>query len=437
MNWRKEIFYFYDALMGGYFRSQIAEIDRIIVDPDSIESQRVINDRIERICDFAINNVGYYSNLPKQATADLNLFPVINKNIIRENTSQFLANSVNEKNLKKVVTSGSTGTPFIVYHDKTKVKRNSCDTIYFGRLAGYEIGTRLNYLKIWTKVNRKSKFKAWLENVSAIDVTKLSDEKIFEFYISLQKNSSKKAFLGYSSALETICLALQRNELNYPIPGIVSVISMSEALNDSSKSLLRKYFGVFPVSRYSNVENGIIAQQLTDGSKNFIVNWASYYLEILDLNSDDIVPLGQPGRIVVTDLFNRAMPMIRYDTGDIGVLDWSESGNMKLLTHVEGRKMDVVFDTSGQMVSSFTITNNMWLYPEIKQYQFIQLGEKEYLFKLNVDDVFTKEHQLIDEFRKIFGLDATINVEFVVEIPLLNSGKRRKVVNLNKNRTEI
>lgn len=72
----------------------------------------------------------------------------------------------------------------------------------------------------------------------------------------------------------------------------------------------------------------------------------------------------------------------------------------------------------------------MLLFPEIKQYQFIQLGKAEYIFKLNPEGSFTREQELINFFKPFFGNDADIKVEYVKEIPLLNSGKRKMVVNL-------
>jgi hypothetical protein len=55
----------------------------------------------------------------------------------------------------------------------------------------------------------------------------------------------------------------------------------------------------------------------------------------------------------------------------------------------------------------------MWLYPEIKQYQFIQTDKKNYLFKLNLEGKFEKRILIDSEFKNYFGLDADISVEYV------------------------
>ncbi len=50
----------------------------------------------------------------------------------------------------------------------------------------------------------------------------------------------------------------------------------------------------------------------------FTINWASFYIEIIDFNEDKPVEQGKLSRIIVTDLYNLATPIIRYDTGDLG-----------------------------------------------------------------------------------------------------------------------
>jgi phenylacetate-CoA ligase len=72
----------------------------------------------------------------------------------------------------------------------------------------------------------------------------------------------------------------------------------------------------------------------------------------------------------------------------------------------------------------------MWKYRELAQYQFIQLSEKKYQFKLSSPNKFDREKELVEEFRGYLGSDAEIKVTYVEEIPLLASGKRKKVVNM-------
>lgn len=151
-------------------------------------------------------------------------------------------------------------------------------------------------------------------------------------------------------------------------------------------------------------------------------------VEIFHPNKNELIPNGQIGRIVVTDLFNYTMPMIRYDTGDLGMLTLKDGKTF--LEKIEGRMLDVLYDTKGNLVSSYIMYKNMWQYTEIEQYQLIQTHLKAYEFKINCPKGFQNEKQLVAEFKSYLGDDADFKVVYVNEIPLLDSGKRRKTVNL-------
>ncbi len=94
--------------------------------------------------------------------------------------------------------------------------------------------------------------------------------------------------------------------------------------------------------------------------------------------------------------------------------------------------MDAIYDVKGAVVSSFTITNSMWKYSELAQYQFIQISTNKYKFKLNSLEKFRRENELVEEFKGYLGNDVEIKVEYIDEIPLLSNGKRKKVLNKMK-----
>ncbi|GGZ93859.1 hypothetical protein [Algibacter mikhailovii] len=184
------------------------------------------------------------------------------------------------------------------------------------------------------------------------------------------------------------------------------------------------------MSRYSSEEIGIVAHQTIDSQEHFIVNNASYYIELLKFDEDTPAEAGEHGRIVVTDLFNYSMPIIRYDTGDIAKMLKTDDGTLKFES-IEGRRMDLIYDTQGNLISSFVVYTNFYpFYSLLNQYQFIQTAQKDYLVKLNIKHEFVHEKDLIISLKKEFGNDANIKIEYVDEIPPLASGKRKKVVNL-------
>lgn len=426
--YRKKIFWLLDFLKGGKLKKHYYDVVLKNDDASSHQSVQLKAKALTDLLNHAVATTDFYKG--KRDYHDLTDFPIINKSIVRNSFNAFLSCEFTESSLIPVVTSGSTGTPFKIYQDPNKKLRNSADAIYFAENSGYTIGYRLFYLKIFVKEKMKSRFAYWMENTIPIDVLRLTDEEIEKFLNQIESTKSPYAIIGYSSALERVCKYLDHKRYGKLKTDIRSVIAISETLNDYTKASIEEHFGVRSVSRYSNLENGIIAQQNISSNGKYLINTASYVIEILKFDTDEPAEPGQLGRIIVTDLYNYGMPMIRYDTGDVGIISQEREHNGNLyLSKVEGRKLDLLYDTKGNLISSYLVYKNMWKYTEIIQYQLIQEGLKEYTFKINSNEAFNRESNLINEFKEYLGQDAIFTVVYVSEIPLLSSGKRKFIIN--------
>ncbi|MDH7444009.1 CoF synthetase [Aquimarina sp. 2201CG14-23] len=422
---RRKIFWLLDALKGNDIRKHYKDIKELIENPESKLSQDTKDVYLQQILAHAVSTTWFYQKYTNyNSILD---FPVINKNMIRDNFDEFVSSKYNPDSCVLVSTSGSTGAPFSVLQDINKRCRSTGDNLYFSKRSGYEIGQKLMYIKIWPDTIKRTLFsKFWWQNVYPQSVFKLTDSDINNFIKDLKKDTSKKSLLGYASSFATICKYLDAVNAPPVSCNMQSVIAMSEGLNPYIRSRMEKYFGVAPVSRYSNNENGILAQEDRNVASKFTINSASYYIEILDLDKDISIGSRKRGRIVVTDLHNYAMPLIRYDTGDVGMIEYNEGG-VAYLSSIEGRKLDLIYNTKGEIIPSH-VSYKLCKYGEYKQFQLIQYGKKDYLIKLNTDKK-VDEAKMLKEYKTYFGQDANIQIAYVDEIPLLSSGKRREVVN--------
>lgn len=426
---RNILFWFLDSIKGGYIRKQIKEIKYSVIHPESSNSENLKKKYIDKLLIHATNSTPYYSSYKNFNS--IQDFPVIKKVIIQQNFDKFQSTEYKDKDNFKVSTSGSTGVPFFLYQDKNKRRRNHSDVIYFLKESGFKIGNRLYELEVWRGHNEKNRLKAWLQNTIQFDISKLTDKRI-ESFIELLKNDkqSKKTMLGFASSYEMIAQYMERNNIFLDNLGLTSAVANSEYLNPYTKTTLGKHLNTQILSRYSSEEIGIIAQQTLNSPNSFVINHASYVVEVLQFDNNESVKPGEFGRIVVTDLFNFAMPIIRYDTGDIAKLGINDEGVIQL-DEIEGRKMDVIYDSDGNLISSFVVYTKFYKYYHLlKQYQFIQQSEKDYEVKLNLQgNTFAFEDDLIAIIKSDFGEDSNVTITYVDEIPPLSSGKRRKVVN--------
>ena len=182
---RQLIFWILDMLKGSPVANHLKEIDSTIKGyPDT---RQFVENKLAVMLQHAAATTDFYSTYKSGSITD---FPVINKTIIRDNETAFISTKFNKASLHKVVTSGSTGTPFCVYHNAAKKQRNTADTIYFAKQAGFELGQKLYYFKIWNNINKKNWFNTGSQNIEACNVFDLSDAAIEQLLIRLNKDQS-------------------------------------------------------------------------------------------------------------------------------------------------------------------------------------------------------------------------------------------------------
>lgn len=429
---RNQVFWLMDLLRGGNIKKAydiIEKCDKGIWSEAEIEAYQ--KNAIIKLLAHAKKTVPAYK---EQQTIELTQWPVVCKTDLRDNLDNHISENYNKENLIVMSTSGSTGTPFRCYQDGLKKRHVNAEVLYFNGLVNFKIGRKIIYFRSIVGEVSKSRLAQFVQNIRLIDCQDLGDEGVRQKLKEIRECSVNGGgmILNYASTLDAFRKYFQKYGFD-DAQGcqVYGIVSGSEMLLDITRETLEKAFGSKVVSRYANEENGFLGQD--DIVNNvFIPNRADFYYEILKLTSDEPAAMGEIGRIVVTDLYNYAMPFVRYDTGDVGA--WVESEHfgkkVKAIGKFGGRVVDMIFDTNGNLVSPHTVTNSMWEFQGVKQYQFIQKGEKQYIIKLNVDkDSFTKEDRIRTIFLEKFGHDAEITIKYCNEIPVLASGKRRYIIN--------
>jgi phenylacetate-CoA ligase len=200
--------------------------------------------------------------------------------------------------------------------------------------------------------NRKERFKDFLSNRFRFSIFDLSD-KILERFLQQFKRKKFDYINGYTSSIVLFAKFLQQKNivLKDICPTMKVCVVTSEMLFEEDKILLEKQFGVPVVNEYGASELDLIAFQNPDGE--WQVNSETLFVEILDTNNT-VLPYGAAGRIVITSLFNKAHPFIRYDIGDIGILDEKSTPKKPILQQLIGRTNDIAILPSGKKSPGLT-----------------------------------------------------------------------------------
>jgi phenylacetate-CoA ligase len=186
-------------------------------------------------------------------------------------------------------------------------------------------------------------------------------------------------------------------------------------------------------NRYGSREVGDIACERPGYEGLRIAPWGNY-VEIVD-NEGNPVPDGTEGNILVTSLTNFAMPLIRYQIGDRGVLsarkNSAQGGYGQVLERVLGRTVDTFKTKNGTLIDGEYFTHLLYFRDWVWRFQVVQESHSSIVFKIVKSELDYQQAELEEITTKaklIMGDDCTVAFEFVDEILSGDSGKYRYTI---------
>ena len=171
-------------------------------------------------------------------------------------------------------------------------------------------------------------------------------------------DSTPHVISGPPSCLELVAQVIQ----DMPRPSGFRprlIAPRGEVLHDATRALLRKVFQCKVADFYSCEEIGNIAWECPSRTGVYHIQQSACWLETVDVNGVSVQP-GAPGDVVLTNLFNRTMPFIRYRLGDRAALLPDSDARCACghkgasLTLLDGRADDFLVLPSGERVSPRT-----------------------------------------------------------------------------------
>lgn len=356
-----------------------------------------------------------------KALSDLEAFPILAKSDIRRHETALISTSFEAAKLRIKRTSGSTGVPLSIRIDEPGVQWKTACTIRSDEWSGYRLGQRV--AKVWGNPEyRQFGWKGRLRNAAVdravyLDTLNLTDQRIEEFAATIRRHRPGLIF-GHAHSLYLLACALRKRGVMDVRPN--GIISTAMILHDWQRTVIEQVFDCPATNRYGCEEVSLIASEceLHQG---------------LHINSDSVfteIEAGT-GKLLVTDLTNRAMPLIRYRIGDVVV----GSGRicrcgrgLPLLERIEGREADYVLTPAGTLISGISLTENFaLLIPGTAQVQIVQESLHGLRIRLVMDDGLDSEgrRKIGELVASTFGPEVHFEIELVDAIPQEASGKYR------------
>jgi phenylacetate-CoA ligase len=325
------------------------------------QSEKDFDDYIENqkreIVSYHLGYNTFYKNFGK--SIDINNWesvPIMTKRHLQQPLEKRLSDSYTSKNVYVNKTSGSSGDPFIFAKNKWCHALTWAEIMnrfgWFGIDFNSSKQARFYGIPLDRKGYYKERIKDWFSKRYRFSVFDLS-HSTFENVLSRFKSSRFDYINGYTSPIVQFAKFLREKNvvLKTVCPTLKVCIVTSEMLFEDDKVLLETQFGIPVVNEYGASELDLIAFQ--NSKDEWQVNSETLYVEILDDN-DNVLPYGHEGRIVITSLYNKAHPFIRYDIGDIGILSEESTLRKPILKKLIGRTNDIVRLPSGKTAAGLT-----------------------------------------------------------------------------------
>ncbi len=406
----------------------------------SIEELTVIRDRkISNLVNYAYEHIPYYRHKFDERDIhpslikgykDLAYLPILSKHDILTNENKLVANLSNQK-LYTRKTSGSTGMTLHFQKEAEALALN--EAIMYRCYAWYGVDIGDKQARFWgvpvdSIARRKEQLKDLILNRIRISAFDISDKSCREQYKRI-KRFRPTYFYGYTTAIYGFCsfarkLGLDLNELELKV-----VICTAEKMYPHHRELFNEVFDCPVVDEYGSSENGIIAFQCVLGNMHVMADHLA--IEFVDQKGKIVKP-GELGRVVITDLGGYAMPLIRYEIGDMGI--YSEHAcscgvTLPLMDIVEGRKEDFIRTRDGKLVHAaylcYTLKDDA-----IHEFKMYQKSLDRFLVQIVKSPRFDSdsEQRLLINLRSALGDGVSIIFEYLERIPREVSGKLRYFV---------
>jgi phenylacetate-CoA ligase len=394
---------------------------------------------LRTLFDEASKNSGYFKKIFSEAGIDefsirntdphelIYRLPLLEKKFIKDDLEHFC--NIGRETAEVSFTSGTTGTPMKVYHDRESVNI----TYAVWRSFHDKIGLPEKIRSIRFSGNKiiplsRTKAPFWVEDLSSrqlfMSTYHMNDENI-PAYLEKIRSFQPHLLDGYPSALFVLASHILKHNFDLGYQPM-AIVTTCETLYPDQKEIIGRAFGCHVYNQYAASEGVPFITECPEG--NLHMHLESGYFEVLDDDGRE-VGSGEVGELVVTSLRNFKTPLIRYKTGD-KVRRAEHSGPCACgmptpyLAEIMGRDDDILVASNGALVGMgpyriFKYTRNIKLAKIIQDtpdsVELLICKEPEY----NAAD----EALAIERTRFVLGADMQVKITYVEDIPKGKTGK--------------
>jgi phenylacetate-CoA ligase len=372
-----------------------------------------------------------------RSLSDIRRFPFVDKRLIQDNHDAFIADHADPSQLIARTTGGSTGTPLTIYANDDFLARDKANTEYYMQALGLDIfhhrSLRLYGDKIDDALVDKGDYWYEMEGRKLVMSCYHISRDTASAYVDKINGYAPVYIHTRPSSILPLANYILQGDLELKAPLRV-IICDGECLTDGQRRSIENAFHASLANIFGHTEGCAVGHPCSHSDHLHFVPQVGL-MEILDRNGDEVVTAGDKGEIVVTGFNNFIFPLIRYRTGDIGVLGEPTcpcGRNYPILSNIEGRIQDYVVDREGNLVplapAVFNYNDMDW--KGIREFKVRQENPGELVIEILPErNVLAQSdasrYAIEDRIGAILGKAFTVRATFVDAIPKTRLGKHR------------
>lgn len=411
-------------------KSQYWEIEKI---------EQYQYDCLYRLLAHCRDNVPYYQSLFRKLKfapekdfrqlSDLTKLPLLSKHLARTAKKELLAKNLNSGYVIEK-TSGSTGEPFAVSISTEQIIFEKAAVWRHWGWAGYRFRTPMAIVRTYVPKQGEPLIKQdYIRNFRYYSAYHLNESNARDYLTDMNKFGAE-IVRGYPSSI--YILAQYKLHTGIELPGVRSVLTASETLTEHQRKVIERAFGAEIFNWYGLAEQVVTANEC-EAHVGMHLNQEYGFWE---LERRNYLPENQR-MIVGTNFRNYAMPLLRYETGDIAIIAENESCScgrtLPLIKGIAGRKDDIITTPEGIMIPSVNFYSLFRELTAVERFQIIQWDKRNVEIRIKTRHLTSedKEH-ILKEMGSRLGRSIKIKLTNNAEFERNPEGKRRPVMSYVK-----
>jgi len=410
----------------------------------SSELQAIQFSRLRQLLWHAYIHVPYYRKVfdeadfhPSdfQSLGDIANVPLLSKRDVTANLYMSLFSDTHVKDdMHKIATSGSTGQPFVTYADRNQLEFRFASTLRSLEWTGWRFGDR--QVRLWHQRLGMSPSQVFRERMDAFMMKRTFvpafelDEKGLRGLVRTLNRVKPVLIDGYAESLNFLALYLAEGQkLDFAPKGLMS---SAQVLTSQTRAQIEQSIGSRVFDKYGAREFSGIAYQCEYSDDKHVMD-ESYVVELLK-DGRTALP-GETGEVVITDLNNFSVPLIRYRIGDLAVAVDNQQPcacgrGLSRIGSIQGRTQALVHCANGRWLPGTFFAHFFKDYEHlVRFFQVYQEERDAFILRVVKAPQWTAGawNDLLVALRTFVG-PTDIQVDYVDEIPLLRTGKRTPVI---------